>query len=531
MTEYAVVVGEFSHETNTFAPGRTGREAFAERREHLGGFADKLRGTNTPVGGFVDAADERGVKLVETVAAAATPGGLVTADAYDRYTGEILSTVRERTDEVDGVALSLHGAMVPADGELLDGERTFDGEGPLLAAVREAVSPDVPVVATLDLHANVTDEMCEAADALVAFESYPHTDTAETGRRAMRLLADLLADGRDLATAVERPPLLAHGPLQNTREGPMAAVMARAREVEERAAVEKVSVCPGFHKADVPAMGSSVVAVGDDAAAAADAAEAVATDLWDRREAFVGSFPGPGEAVREAADAAASGSPDAGPVVLADTGDNPGGGGTADETAVLRELLDAGATDAGVAILRDPEAVADCVEAGVGERVALSLGGKSEGSATDPIRNVEGYVAAVTDGRFRNTGPMGTGTENRLGRTVLLRCGDGNGTSARGDAAPEREDGVSVVVTENRLQPLDAELWRHVGVQPERFDLVAVKSNNHYRADYEPIANEVVVVDSPGVAAFDPARYDYRRIRRPIFPLDDVPADAYPDRE
>ena len=162
MANETVLVGEFSHETNTFAVRETDREAFADRREDFGNpLIENLRGTNTPVGGIVDAAESAGLDLLPTVAAAATPGGAVTADAYEAYAGEILSTARERGDDVDGVALSLHGAMVP--------EGRVDGEGPLLAGVREAVGPDVPVVATLDLHGNVTDRMCEAADALVAF--------------------------------------------------------------------------------------------------------------------------------------------------------------------------------------------------------------------------------------------------------------------------------------------------------------------------------------------------------------------------
>jgi microcystin degradation protein MlrC len=508
MANETVLVGEFSHETNTFAVRETDREAFADRREDFGNpLIENLRGTNTPVGGIVDAAESAGLDLLPTVAAAATPGGAVTADAYEAYAGEILSTARERGDDVDGVALSLHGAMVP--------EGRVDGEGPLLAGVREAVGPDVPVVATLDLHGNVTDRMCEAADALVAFETYPHVDTAETGRRATRLLVEMLREGRDLSTHVERPPMLPAGPLQHTRGGPIADVMATARRIEERDGVAKVNVFPGFHKADVPSMGCSVVAVGDDPRAAERASRDVAAELWEMREAFLGSFPDPYEAVSEAIRTVESNPPDAGPVVLADSGDNPGGGGTGDETAILRELIDRGVTGAGVALLHDPDAVAACVEAGVGERATVSLGGNAEGGFTAPICGVDGYVKAITDGEFRNAGPMATGTENHLGRTVLFRCGE--------------DDGVRVILTEKRIQPLDAEIWRHAGVQPERLDVVAVKSSTHYRADYEPMASEVVTVNSPGVAAFDPNQYDYDRIARPKFPLDEMAADDYPD--
>jgi microcystin degradation protein MlrC len=504
MSQPTVLVGEFSHETNTFVPEPTTRESFRERREYLGAaVVERLRGTNTAVGGAVAVADREGVSLRPTVAASATPGGRVSADAYDHYTGAIL----DRLDGVDGVFLSLHGAMVP--------EGMDDGEGPLLEAVRERVGPDVPVVATLDLHTNVTEAMCEAADALVAFESYPHVDMGPTGETGMELLLEALREGTRFETALESPPMLPYAPLQNTRSGPMAAVMKHARALEARDGVAKVSVCPGFHKADVPSVGASVVAVGRDADAAREAARDVATAWWHRREAFVGEFPGPEAAVEEALSVADANDADDGPVVLADTGDNPGGGGAGDTTGLLRAMLDRGATNAGFAIVHDPAAVERCVEAGVGERVTLTLGGNADPDDGAPVEVRDGYVKAVTDGTFVNTGPMGTGTESQFGRTALLYCGD--------------DDGVAVAVTTRRAQPYDAELWRHLGAPPERFDVVAVKSNNHYRAAYEPIASEVVVVNSPGRAAFDPHRYDYEEIRRPVYPLDDMPANAYPE--
>jgi len=517
MTNEAILVGEFSHETNTFSPTPTDREAFRRRQEYVGDeVLTQLRGTETTLGGVVDVAEREGLDLVPTVAASATPGGPVTAEAYDHYTGAILDGLAEAGDRVDGVVLSLHGAMVP--------EGTDDGEGPLLEAVREAVGPETPVVATLDLHANVTEAMCEAADALVAFESYPHVDMGETGRTAAELLVDLLRTDRTLTTWIERPPMLPYGPLQNTFAGPMADVEAAARDLEARAGVAKVNVFPGFHKADIPSMGASVVVAADDAETARDAARTLAAEWWERREAFVGDFPDPAAAVAEAKDLAAGRDEGDGPVVLADAGDNPGGGGTGDETAVLRELVAQGVGNSGFAIVHDPEAVAACVDAGVGRSVSLSLGGKAEGSHTDPLR-VDAHVAALTDGEFRNTGPMGTGTENHLGRTARLECEVADASGER----PNEAGRASVVVTENRQQPLDAELWRHVGVQPERFDVVAVKSNNHYRADYEPMASHVLTVNSPGLAAFDPHRYEYRRIARPKYPIDDVAGDDYPD--
>jgi microcystin degradation protein MlrC len=506
-----VLIGEFAHESNTFAADPTTREDFRDRREYFGDAAiEELRGTNSAIGGAVAVAEDEDYALHPTLAASASPGGVVAADAYDFYAGRIADAARERADALDGVFLALHGAMVP--------EGMDDGEGPLLAAVRDAVG-DVPIVATFDLHGNVTDQMLERADALIACETYPHVDMDATGRRAMDLLGRI-ADGEvDPVVRVERPPVLPHGPLQNTREGPMTEVMARARDLEARDAVLKANVFPGYHMADVPEMGFSVPVVADgEPAAARAAARDLAALVWERRESFVGDFPTPAEAVADAVALAAETDPGAGPIVLADVGDNPGGGAAGDGTALLRALLEASAPlDAGVAIVRDPEAVDACTTAGVRERVTATVGGKTDAHHGDPIEDLDGYVAAVTDGRFRNTGPMGTGTQNDLGRAVRFECGP--------------DDAITVLLTANRLQPLDAEIWRHVGVQPERLDLLVVKSTNHFRADYEPMASEVIVVDSPGLSAIDVARFDHERIPRPQYPLDDVPGDAYPDWE
>ena len=523
MSDETVLLGGFAHETNTFATESTDRAAFEERREYVGEeIRDRMAGTNSCEGGVIDVASAAGVDLRYTVSASATPGGVVTADAYEHYTEQILDGIEAAGDDLDGVCLCLHGAMVPEStaeagvGSDRPKPTDGDGEGPLVAAVRERVGPGVPIAVTLDLHGNNTDQLIETADLLVAFEEYPHTDTGETGRRAMELLLSTMRGEIEPTIRVERPPVLPMGPKQNTSSGPMAELMAEARELEKREGVEKVNVFPGFHKADVSSMGFSIpVVTDDDPALAREVAREVATRVWERRESFVGEYPDPPEAVARAKEIAASADADDGPVVMADAGDNPGGGGAADGTTVLRELLDQSVTGAGFAIMRDPEAVDACVAAGVGERVTLTLGGKTDDMHGEPIDGVDGYVVAVTDGEFVNTGPMGTGSENHLGRTVHLRCG--------------ADDGVSVLVTENRLQPLDAEIWRHAGIQPERLDVLVVKSNNHYRADYEPMASHVIQVNSEGLGAMDPRKFEFEHAPRPQFPLDAMADDAYPD--
>lgn len=511
MVQETVLIAGFSHETNTFAPTMTRRGDFQTRREYFGDqVIEKLRGTNTGVGGAVDVAEDEEVELIPVVAASATPGGTVARETFDFYTDTIVDEVEDHQEELDGILLPLHGAMVA--------EGMSDGEGPLVSEIRSIVGDEVPIIVTLDLHGNITDQLVDESDALISYETYPHVDTGDTGRRGMRVLLDTIRGNIDPVMHIERPPLSPITPLQNTREGPMAEMEAKARKLEERDSVIKVSVFAGFSRADVPSMGFSIPVVSDgDIDVARKTSRDIARSVWEMRQEFVGDFPKPDEAVSEAIDLAADLGPNEGPVVLADVGDNPGGGGTADTTPVLRELIDQGATNAGFAIIRDSEVVDECVAAGVGEHVTVDLGAKTDTKVAlgDRIADVDGYVKAITDGEYENTGPMGTGTENHLGRTVHLRCGT--------------DDSVSVIVTENRQQPLDAEIWRHVGIQPEQLDMLVVKSTNHYRADHEPMASHVIPVNSPGLAAMDPRTFDHENITHAKFPLDEMKESDFPD--
>lgn len=511
MTE-TVVVGAFAHETNTFVPEPVTRADFQAREEYLGGAVDdNLRGTETAVGGVIDAADDHGVELVHTVAAFATPGGVVAEDTYAFYTDRILDGVRDNLDDLDGVILPLHGAMVA--------EHLEDGEGPLIAAVRELVGEAVPVVVTLDLHANVTEQMVAAADALVAYETYPHLDKADTGRRGFEILVRAMRDEVSPTMHLERPPTLVFQPKAYTPSGPMAEVMAEAREQEAREGVLKVNVLPGFYHADVREMGvTTPVVTDDDPALAREVSRSMAALLWERRADFVESYPQPREAVAMAKDAIAEKGPDEGPVVMADFGSNPGGGGASNGTTVLREFLDQEVSNAGWAIMHDPEAVAMCIDAGVGSRVSIDVGGKTDDKHGATIEDLDGYVKAVTDGRYVNTGTShsGHGVQNDIGRTVRFQCGP--------------DEGITIVLAERRASAFDAEVWRHVGQPPERLDVICIPSLIAFLGDYEPMSSDVILVDTPGLSAVDPARFDYERIPRPLFPLDAMDDDAYPDR-
>lgn len=497
---HTVLVGAFAHETNTFVEEKATREDFAAYREFLGEtIVENMTDTETQVGGVIEGASKTDIELIHTVAAFAMPAGVVEGDTYEFYCERILEGVREHRDRLDGIILPLHGAMVA--------EGVTDAEGELVERVRDIVGDEMPLVVTLDLHANVSDRLVELADAVLAYETYPHLDKAATGRRGLELLHRLMEGEIDPVTAAARPPMIIFQPKAYTKEGPFAEIMSLAREMEARDGVLKISVLPGFYHADVPEMGVSVLVVADgDRSLAQEVANELAEALWNRREEFVEDYPKPAEAVSQAKRLLESDRD--GPIVMADFGSNPGGGGAANGTTILREFLEQGVENAGWAIMHDPEAVDDAVSASVRSRVETSIGGKTDDRHGDPIEEVDGYVKAITDGRYVNTGTshMGAGVQNDLGRTVLFQCG--------------ANDSVNVVLAEYRSSAFDAEVWRHVGIQPERLDVICIPSLIAFLGDYGPLSSEIILVDSPGLSAVNPEQFTYERIPRPLYPLD-----------
>lgn len=485
-----VVIGQIEHETNTFSSLATGYDAFDDTSLYFGEeILPEFRGTNTALGGFIGVADERDWTVVPTVAADATPGGIVTAEALATLLDEVLAGI-ERSDP-DAVLLALHGAMV-AEGHP-------DGDGYVLQQVRE-VAGDVPVMASLDLHANVSERMVEYADGLFGYDTYPHVDIGDAGRTAARTVAATLDGEIDPTVVVERAPLLLPlPPLQTDRE-PMRSLVRSADASESRWRPD-VSVFGGFAYADVPTAGFSVVGVADRSVREETRAicSRIAEEAYDRRHEFDAEYTAVAEAVAEAQtyDRQAAG----GPLLLADIADNPGGGSAQDGTVLLRALLEAGIENVALAAVVDPAAVEASVEAGVGERLTTDLGGHTEDNG-DPLA-VEGTVRLISDGAYRNQGPMSNGLRVNLGRTAVLEL-----------------DGVTVVVGSHRQQPYDAEAFRSQGITPERQDVLVVKSTVHYRAAFEPVAGTIREVAAPGLCHPDLSRFEYEHVPRPLYPLD-----------
>jgi microcystin degradation protein MlrC len=487
-----VFVAGFQHETNTFGPSLADWEAF-ERGDAFPAWSrgqamlDVFRGVNAPTGGFMDAAKARGWTLVPSGWGGATPSSYVTEHAFEHIAGAITDDLKAALARgLDAVYLDLHGAAVA--------QHADDAEGELLDRVRALVGEGLPVVASLDLHANVTERMVRAADALVAYRTYPHVDMAATGERAAELLARRLRVGVREPVAFRRLPFLIPLSAQSTWMAPADGCYARLEELDA-ATGSMLSFCMGFPAADFAGCAPTVWAHGQRAREAVDALyEAVSEpsqwrmDLLEPREAVRRALAMPGD----------------GPVVLADTQDNSGAGADSNTTGLLHALR---AEDVGrhmpgravVGMLFDTQAAQRAWAVGVGGAFDGALGCAVPlwpgGPLSDPPFAGRFKVRALSDGRCTLKGPMMTGMTVNFRQSACLEV-----------------DGVLVAVVSGKAQLLDREMLRMVGVQPETQRIIVVKSSNHFRADFTPIARAVWVVRSPGPMAADPADLPWRKL-------------------
>lgn len=482
-------VGQISHETNSFSPIKTDLSCFTEGGYYLGEeVIEKLQGTRTPIGGFIDFAKKTGNEVVPTVAASASPSGIVTKEAYETLKTQLIDGIK-KAGKVDGVLLALHGAMV-ADG-------TPDAEGDILRSVREVVGEKVPVVSTLDFHANVTDAMVNYSDGLFGYNTYPHIDGWERAVEAFEFSLRLLDKDINPVSYVVRPPLAPGVVPFRTGSGPCKALMEQAFEYEKEPGVINVSVYGGFVYSDIEEAGLSFLATTDgDEEKAREIAQSLAQMAWDMRDELKTEMLSPSQAVKYAIEAKRR------PIVLADVADNVGGGASGDGTEILRCLIEQNAQDAVVITIPDKEGVEEGFRVGVGGKFDFPIGGKFDDKHGLPVR-VQGVVRLLSDGWFVHRGPMSTGLRSCIGKTAVIQSG-----------------GVEIIVNERRVQPVDVEVPRSVGIDPSYRKIVVIKSAVHYRASYEPIAAEIIEVDGPGLSSPNLSRFTFSHIRRPIFPID-----------
>ena len=490
-----IAIGGFQHETNCFVEPKTDFAYFAAHRDRppLVYGADVIKwlsGNSFAIAGFMQEMQLRH-DLVPLLWTSGGAGGMVTRDAFERIAGSLVGGLSQAMP-VDAVYLDLHGAMVSEDFE--------DGEGEVLRRVRAALGPDIPLVVSLDYHANVTPQMVELTDAMIAYRTYPHVDRIETGQNAAKAMQALLARGRPAGRALRKAPFLIPLNGQCTLVEPSKSIVAASRVVEGE--LVNLSYLAGFPPSDLHWCGPSVIAHAWTQEAADRAADELMRAVTAQEANFAEAMVTPEEGVARAIEVARTATR---PVVIADTQDNPGCGGTADATGLLKALVAADARDAVLGLLCDPDAARAAHAAGEGAQITLALGGHCGPQGVTPFE-ASFRVARLGNGQFQSDGAVSGGRRIDVGPMALLNVG-----------------GVSIVVTSKRLQAYAQAPFRHLGVEPIEQKILALKSTCHYRAEFEPIAAEVIVVLAPGYYLADPALYPYRRLRpgvrlRPLGP-------------
>lgn len=484
-----VAIAELKQESNTFVPRPTTLADFDAWHhwrgdEVIGG----SRGTNCEIAGFLDVLEPAGIEAVPLIATFSISGGKVTSEAYRTLLDELLAGLATQ-GPFDGVLLALHGAMVSDEDD--------DPDGAIIAAVRELIGPEIPLVVTMDLHANVTRRCVEQADAIVGFRTSPHIDLRETGQRGAKLMLRILRDGVLPAIAMVKIPMVVPASTHmHHLPGPFQRLM-QASAAAEGGPVLAASVFTVQPWLDISEMGFATVAVTDgDVGLAEQVASNLASLAWAERNAFMET-----ELVPIAEAIARAGEID-GPVVLSDLADGTGAGSPGDATAVIAALLEADLTEPALVCVRDPEAAREAIAAGVGTVVSLEVGGKLDNVHNQPVA-IRGTVRFAGPARFRFEGEGYTGVEMDMGDCAVVQAGQ-----------------VSLLILGNSVMTVDPAMYRAVGLEPSAAGIIVVKSHIQFRAGYDGIARAIILLDSPGMSSDRLESLPFVRIARPIFPFD-----------
>ena len=492
-----LVIAQMKHETNTYSPvptllTRFGNGSAAPPEGPLA--YEAYKGTGAAIAAFIDLAEAEGAEFVIPIAAAAWPSGPVHDAAFEHIATRICAAVALGCD---AVLLDLHGAMVTQSFD--------DGEGELLRRIR-ALAPDVPIGVALDMHTNLYDAMGEHATVIAGYQTYPHVDMYETGQRAGRAILALLAGKARPTMAFGRAPMLPHVMRQGSDDSPNRELQARCKAMQAQGALA-ASVFVGFPNADIRFAGLSAVVVTDsDPALAERFRDELLALAWARREAFVYAPQALAAAMARAITLARDKPEGSGPIVLLDHSDNCASGGTMDTMTVLGAMLDAGLRDAAAFAIYDPAAVQLMVQAGVGATVTLALGGKLDMPAIGlkgRPRTLTGQVRLISDGRFRNRGPMARGEVNHMGPSAVFEVA-----------------GIQIAVISNHVEPHDLAAFSALGLAPETQRFLMLKSRVHWRAGLRALAHAVVECAGTGVCSSDYDLLAFKHVRRPMYPLD-----------
>lgn len=488
-----ILLAEIMHESNTFNQIATTKADFAGRYWLEGEeIAPSLAGTNTEVWGVLEAGKELGWDITHPFAASASPSGPMAAETWQDVKSKITAPLRDGA-RFDAIILVLHGAMVT--------QTSADADGELLALVRELAGPGTLIAATLDMHANVSEQMVASADILMAYRTYPHVDQFERAQHLAEIVDRALQTGQKPQTSFTRKPMMDaadHG--RTDPPGPMTELLARAREIEQHPAIWCASLQIGFPWADVDHQGPSVAVTGTDQNLCRAFSQELAEALWESRNATQLEFARPQDAIEKALE----GRNGDAPLVLADFADNPAGGAYGDSPNLLRHMIEADLQNAAFATISDPVAVQRAISAGEGAHLKLQIGGRGAPDLTPPL-TVEGRITVLSDGDFVCEGPMWKGVAFSMGPSAVIQTG-----------------GIEILLSSVPTAVMDLQVFRSMGIEPSEKTTIALKSRNHFRAAYGPLAREVLLVDAGGIASMRLGELPYRNLKRPTWPLDEI---------
>lgn len=483
-----IAIGGIMHESNTFCDTPTDYAAFSHN--YASNIIKTWGESHHEIGGFIQGATDYNYTAYPTMMASATPAGPVTDDAFDRLTNMLIQHLKA-VPKCEGVLLALHGAMVA--------ESYPDGDGEVLRRLRDAFGRDLPIVVTLDQHTNVSEQMVAESTALVIYKTTPHIDQRQRGLQAAELMMRILKDGVTPTQALAKPPMLLNILYHVTSAEPMLSILNAAKQVEQHSNVLAANVAVGYPYADVHEAGPAFVVVTDNNPQLAQTeADRLSDMLWGTRGQLTLDLPDAAQAVQQAISLDSSQQP----IILVEMGDNIGGGSPGDSTFILSELLQQGASGF-VVVIYDPEGVQSCIQSGVGGAVSLQVGGKKDNRHGDPVA-INGKVRLIHDGQYIETEPRHGGARyHNQGLTTVIDIGDS-----------------LVVLTSRRQTPFSLQQLYSLGIDPKSMRMIGVKAAVAYRAAYEPIAGEIIEVDTPGLTAVNPLHFEYHNVRRPLFPLD-----------
>lgn len=487
-----IALAGFNLESVSFLPQETTIADFEHFETRGAAIVDKFRGTNTVMGGFIDICEAEGFEMVPIVQTEAGARGPAADSAFDHYSSMIVDALRAEREKLDGVLLHLHGALTTPT-------RT-DPDGEITAMVREAIGPDIPLVLALDYHANLDEASIEPTNATVGYHFSPHIDMGDTGRRAGKCLARTLRGEIRPKTALAKPGLMIPSILSATSLEPLADFVARSIALPQQdPRIVDVSVFAGFSYADVPNCGFSVVVVTDgDEALAASLAQEISDDIAKAKTALY--KPGFAKKLDEGLDYALARAKDAdAPIVILEHADRMN-----DSTHVLRALVERGAQNVAVPYIFDREATLEACRIGAGNRATLAIGGKSGPRAGGPV-TLDVEILWAGSKSYVGTGPMRKNSRIDLGHAALLRAG-----------------GITISITEVPLTAIDEDPFIQFGLDARSFDVVVLRSKTHFRAVWEPLSQEIVIVDTPDWGPADLLTLPYRHAPKSAYPFSEA---------